>query len=66
MQVAGQVVYREYCNFTCPHEAFRNAFVNLIAFLFLLNQANKSDKKYPEIGCLLDKEQDILEIESKQ
>lgn len=26
-------------------EAFRNTFVNLIAFLFLLNPTNKTDKK---------------------
>lgn len=57
MQVAGQVANRLYCHFTCLREAFRNAFVNLIAFLFRLNQANKSDKTYSEIGCLRDKEQ---------
>lgn len=35
-------------------EAFRNTFVNLIAFLSLLNPPNKSDKKkYFEIGLLL-------------
>lgn len=52
MQVVWQVAIETHIISPVHWKAFMNAFVNLIAFLFLLNPANKSDKKKcPEIGC---------------
>lgn len=66
MQVVWQVAIETHIISPVHWKAFMNAFVNLIAFLFLLNPANKSDKKKcPEIGCHSLLTQGVSEIESK-
>ena len=67
MDLAGAI--EKAPTFTCQQPAFRNAFVNLIAFPFLLNRPNKSDKKYwpqtTKIACFKNKEKGCTENEKQ-